>query len=777
MSKATQLAFNGGEFTEFMDARVDTAKYSKGCRTLENMNVLPYGAATARPGTKFGGEIHDSTKPTRLIPFVFSDTTTFHIEFSKDAIRFWKNGALIESSPGVPYVLEPYSDFYGDFLVEYSDVWLMQYEQINDVMYYTAPNQSLKKLVREADDVWRVETEGFNAGFFEKSPPMDYTNTDIGKTVELGVGADLPFGNRVTMTSNNFTFDDLSDAGNFIDSNEVFEFECEHEPEKKLQVSAGVNSEVIIFTDDSWSLVTEGTGNFSFKISTSTNGGFMYDEYASYDVKGTIRNYSVSGSVSRPTLVKITITSVTTVGSSAISISSSSAYQLGRAEVQDYVSPTEVEVIMYLPIPSNLVSTQLLKFRRQAFRKATGFATSVLLHKNRLCLAKNDIHLSVSGDYSNFNSSALADTAFVIPLRKSGSPLVKWMQDLRELRVGMTSDEVVVAQENVAEGFSYKNYYARFDSSYGSLPIKPEIVNGSLLFVTNDAETLRHQIITGIENYYDANTLTTLADHILQSGVVQTGFQRQPYPTYYAVREDGQLAVLLYEEAQNVQAWSRHVTDGMYKSVSVVPRPRGEDEVAYIIEREVDGVTKQYVEFRLPDMAKTLRDNVYSDMWFVDCGIEVEGSALTAVTGLDHLEGKEVAVLADGIAQNNKTVVAGEITLDAAADKVIVGLPYNYTLEPMMLNSSEVMGQSKQIAAAIVYLWRSGEGLVSVNGGADSRLKTSTDFTGVGLHDGTSGKINVDADWARETSITLKGSSPLPLNVQSITLEFDIGRK
>lgn len=41
MSKATQLAFNGGEFTEFMDSRVDVAKYGKGCRTLENMNVLP----------------------------------------------------------------------------------------------------------------------------------------------------------------------------------------------------------------------------------------------------------------------------------------------------------------------------------------------------------------------------------------------------------------------------------------------------------------------------------------------------------------------------------------------------------------------------------------------------------------------------------------------------------------------------------------------------------------------------------------------------------------
>ena len=354
---------------------------------------------------------------------------------------------------------------------------------------------------------------------------------------------------------------------------------------------------------------------------------------------------------------------------------------------------------------------------------------------------------------------------------------MRWMQNLRELRVGMTSDECVVTQENVAEGFSYKNYNARFDSSYGSLPIKPEIVNGSLLFVTNDAEVLRNQVITGIENYYDANTLTTLADHILQSGVVQTGLQRQPYPTYYAVREDGVLAVMLYEEAQSIMAWSRHVTDGKYKSVSVVPRPRGGDEVAFIVERVIDGITKQYVEFRVPDMSKNLRDELYSDMWYVDCGLEVTGTAMATVTGLNHLEGKVVAVLADGIKQTNKTVVSGEITLDAAADKVIVGLPYSYTLEPMMLNSAEVMGQSKQIAAAIVYLWRSGEGLVSVNGGLESRLKTDTDFTGAGLHDGSSGKINVDADWSRETSLTLRGESPLPLNVQSITLEFAIGRK
>lgn len=54
---------------------------------------------------------------------------------------------------------------------------------------------------------------------------------------------------------------------------------------------------------------------------------------------------------------------------------------------------------------------------------------------------------------------------------------------------------------------------------------------------------------------------------------------------------------------------------------------------------------------------------------------------VTTLSGLDHLEGKSVAIRADGAVQPAKTVSSGSITLDTPAGEVVVGLPYTWTCE------------------------------------------------------------------------------------------------
>jgi hypothetical protein len=97
---AVQLTnFTGGELSPRLDGRNDLTKYSSGCKTLENMIVYPHGSAARRPGTQFVTEVKDSTKKTRLIPFEFSTTQTYMLEFGDQYIRFYKdNGQILESN-------------------------------------------------------------------------------------------------------------------------------------------------------------------------------------------------------------------------------------------------------------------------------------------------------------------------------------------------------------------------------------------------------------------------------------------------------------------------------------------------------------------------------------------------------------------------------------------------------------------------------------------------------------------------------------------------------
>ena len=75
-------SFVSGEFSAKMDGRIDFEKYSSGCKTLQNMLVHPQGAAARRVGTQFIAEVKSSSLKTRLIPFEFSTTQTYVLEFA-----------------------------------------------------------------------------------------------------------------------------------------------------------------------------------------------------------------------------------------------------------------------------------------------------------------------------------------------------------------------------------------------------------------------------------------------------------------------------------------------------------------------------------------------------------------------------------------------------------------------------------------------------------------------------------------------------------------------
>ena len=87
--------FTAGELSPQLDGRTDLGKYFNGAKTLENFTVFPHGGASRRPGTRFAHEVKNSANKTRLIPFEFSTTDTYIMEFSNQKIRFYRDGGII----------------------------------------------------------------------------------------------------------------------------------------------------------------------------------------------------------------------------------------------------------------------------------------------------------------------------------------------------------------------------------------------------------------------------------------------------------------------------------------------------------------------------------------------------------------------------------------------------------------------------------------------------------------------------------------------------------
>ena len=90
------------------------------------MVIFPHGSAARRSGTQFVAEVKDSTKQTRLIPFEFSTTQTYILEFGNQYIRFYKDDGQILSS-GTPYeISSPYLE---------AELFDIKFAQSADVMY------------------------------------------------------------------------------------------------------------------------------------------------------------------------------------------------------------------------------------------------------------------------------------------------------------------------------------------------------------------------------------------------------------------------------------------------------------------------------------------------------------------------------------------------------------------------------------------------------------------------------------------------------------------
>jgi hypothetical protein len=156
--------FTAGELSPRLDGRNDLAKYASGCKTLQNMVVYPHGSAARRSGTAFVAEVKDSTKKTRLIPFEFSTTQTYILEFGNQYIRFYKNNGVITSS-GSPYeIATPYLE---------ADLPNLKFAQSADVMYICHPNYSIRKLSRTAHTSWTIAEVPFDNG-----PFLDHNTSD-----------------------------------------------------------------------------------------------------------------------------------------------------------------------------------------------------------------------------------------------------------------------------------------------------------------------------------------------------------------------------------------------------------------------------------------------------------------------------------------------------------------------------------------------------------------------------------------------------------------------
>ena len=366
------------------------------------------------------------------------------------------------------------------------------------------------------------------------------------------------------------------------------------------------------------------------------------------------------------------------------------------------------------------------------------------------------------------------DDAIKIPVKGTGS--IEHLVSAADLIV-LTSMSLSKITSRDSDFITPANVWPRkLDGSAGASPLRPIVARDTVLFGESTGSHIA-EMFCGENVPYLTRDISVLANHLFDDyQIVDWAFMRTPYPIVWAVRNDGMLLSLTYlpdraAQDQGVLAWTHHTTEGLFESVAVIPENDGRERLYAVIQRTINGQVKRFVE-----RMETRNFSTIEDAFFVDCGLTYQGVAVTTVTGLDHLEGATVAVVADGMVQPGMTVTSGQITLTQAATKVHVGLPYVADINTLALALQKEawgQGQHKNISRVGLLVHET----VGIKAGPDEDQLSACDMTAPDHygdpHTPVSGEITIDTEttWTHDASVFIRQDQPMPVTVLSLVLE------
>jgi len=740
MAKAStiQTSFNAGELSPTLDGRVDLAKYANGCSKMENFYPLVQGGARKRSGTRHVAEVRNSADITRLIPFEFGTTQAYILEFSNLFMRVYKDGGqVLDSLSAIYEIATPYPS---------STLDSIQFAQSADVLYLAHPDWNPRKLVRTAHDAWTLSIIAFD------QVPFEPTNLDT--AVKVRASATTGLGITLTTEPSTAVFNDpLMVGGQFklseiIGSNHgVWEARSDNS-----DYSSALNvGDTVYFENNVYEL-------------TNKNGNTKTGTSAPIHETGTAKDGKYSWEFLHSGEGYVTITAVAGDGFSATA-----------------------DVVKRLPdsvVP--LAADATHRWAHGAWTGKNGYPRTVSFYEDRLWWAGTDnnpqtLWASRTSQYENHQIIDLDESAMIFTLNTDQVNVIEWINAGRALTIGTAGGEFICSAALEGEALAPGNVKVVRHSTYGSkTKVAPLRVEQVLLFVQRAGRKLRELVYDDNVNAYVAPDMTILADHITLGGITRMAFQQEPNRMVWATLSTGALVCFTYERSQQVTAWHRHTlggTDSKVESIAVIPHPSGDqDQLWMVVSRTIGGVTKRFVEYMEPEW---LRSNARESAFFVDSGLSYSGVAASTMSGLSHLEGQTVSILADGATHPDKVVSGGTVTLDRSASVIHIGLAYSATLQTMRIeggaSDGTAQGKTKRVTNVVVRLDQTGGGLrygpTDVDADMDEfHLRDSYDpmTAAVPLFDGDTDVLPWPSGYEQDGKVTIRHTLPLPCTVTAI---------
>lgn len=421
---------------------------------------------------------------------------------------------------------------------------------------------------------------------------------------------------------------------------------------------------------------------------------------------------------------------------------------------------------------------------KNPFTAAGEYPGLVFFWQQRLGFAGSDkrpltVWLSQSAAFENLATSRPPqdDDGIEATLAGQRQNRFVWIEGDRTLCLGTEGGEWTLSGQ---EGGPVTPTSLQFQSHgvRGSEGVPAVRAGDSLLYVQRGGGVVREFTYSFERDGYVAPDLTLLTGVLRGRKVRAWAYQQSPHSIVWCVLDDGTLAALTFLREHDVVGWHRHDTDGVVEDVTVIPggdaTASGTDTVWMLVRRTVGGQERRHVERMAPFFDEATPGNAF----FVDAGLSYAGAPVMHVTGLEHLEGREVAILADGYVMPPRAVTGGGITLDRAASVIHVGLPYITDIIPtrpeIPAQNGSTLTRVRKIVGARLRLYRS----MGVLAGADPDhlwdvlAHDAADPTHPAFVTGDR-DVTIDGGWTDEATVLVRVADPTPMTMLAIVYDVD----
>lgn len=339
-------------------------------------------------------------------------------------------------------------------------------------------------------------------------------------------------------------------------------------------------------------------------------------------------------------------------------------FRIGDKEIE--ISTVTSATVATAVVKETLSATTATKdWEEQAFSPVRGWPTTVVFHQDRMVIGgsrdlPNRLWFSKSADLFNFDlGEGLDDESIEFAILSDQVNAIRATFSGRHFQVLTSGAEWMVSGDPLTPGNIQLNRQTRVGSPVDRI-VPPRDVDGATIFIPRKGPELNEFLFADVEQAYTASNLASLAPHMIDAPVDQD--YDATSRVLHLVMQDGNLSMLTIYRSEKVTAWTRCETDGNFHAVVV-----NGDAVYVLVER-----------------SGSYEIEVFDDDLSVDSGLSgTDVSAKTTWSGLDHLEGKSVKVLADGSVHEDAIVTSGLITLSEPANSIVIGLAFTHIIEPL----------------------------------------------------------------------------------------------